>query len=89
MHKGEQVDIVPGSGVMVENPFDFNRVTLDMDRVRPSFCAGPRPVLGIQSAKPPGWSSFQGVHLCNFEALLERSLWNDDRYSQRTGGLRD
>ncbi|GAB0146370.1 hypothetical protein EsHS_00006775 [Epichloe bromicola] len=32
MHKGEQVDLVPGSGVTVENPFDFNRVTLDMFR---------------------------------------------------------
>lgn len=38
---------------MVENPFDFNRVMVYMDRVRP-FSAGPRPVLGIQSAEPSG-----------------------------------
>ncbi|KAH7630361.1 hypothetical protein B0T09DRAFT_321650 [Sordaria sp. MPI-SDFR-AT-0083] len=74
--KGAQVDLVPGSGIKAENPIDFNRVTVGMDRVRP-FSAGPRPVLGVQSAKPSGWSSFQGVHLCNLEDLLERSLWND------------
>ncbi|KAK0767246.1 hypothetical protein N5P37_000980, partial [Trichoderma harzianum] len=32
MPKGEQVDLVPGSGIKAENPFDFNRVTLSMDR---------------------------------------------------------
>lgn len=64
MSKGEQVDLGPGLGIKVENPFDFNRVTLSMDRVRP-FSGGPRPVLGVQSAKPSGWSSFQGVHLSN------------------------
>ncbi|EAA34357.2 hypothetical protein GE21DRAFT_3606 [Neurospora crassa] len=74
--KGEQIDLVPGSGIKVENPFDFNRVTVGMDRVRP-FSPGPRPVLGIQSAKPAGWSSFQGVRLCNLEDLLERSLWDN------------
>ncbi|KAL7952405.1 hypothetical protein V8C34DRAFT_319073 [Trichoderma compactum] len=88
MPKGEQVDLVPGSGIKVENPFDFNRVTLSMDRVRP-FSGGPRPVLGVQSAKPSGWSSFQGVHLSKLEHLLERSLWNNDHDSQRTGGQRD
>ncbi|KAL7899216.1 hypothetical protein HDV63DRAFT_403272 [Trichoderma sp. SZMC 28014] len=88
MPKGEQVDLVPGSGIKVENPFDFNRVTLSMDQVRP-FSRGPRPVLGVQSAKPSGWSSFQGVHLSNLEHLLERSLWNNDHDSQRTGGQRD
>ena len=87
MPKGKQVDLVPGSGVKVENPFDFNRVTLGMDRVRP-FIAGPRPVLGVQSAKPSGWSSFQGVHLCELEDLLEGSLWNNDRDNERTGGQR-
>nr|CAD11376.1 hypothetical protein [Neurospora crassa] len=30
--KGEQIDLVPGSGIKVENPFDFNRVTVGMDR---------------------------------------------------------
>jgi hypothetical protein len=88
MPKGEQVDLVPGSGVMVENPFDFNRLTIDMDRVRP-FSAGPQPVLGVPSVKPSGWSSFQGVHLRHLEDLLERSLWNDDSGSQRTGGQRE
>lgn len=88
MPKGEQVDLVPGSGIKVDNPFDFNRVTLSMDRVRP-FSGGPRPVLGVQSAKPPGWSSFQGVRLSNLEHLLERSLWDNDHDSQRTGGQRD
>ena len=76
--KGEQVDLVPGSGNKVRNPFDFNRVTVGMDLVRP-FSAGPRPVLGVQSAKPPGWSSYQGLHLRNLEDLLEQSLWNNDR----------
>ncbi|KID94662.1 hypothetical protein MAJ_09382, partial [Metarhizium majus ARSEF 297] len=86
--KGTQIDLVPGSGVTVENPLDFNRVTLHMDRVRP-FSAGPRPVLGIQSAKPSGWSSFQGVHLSNLEDLLERSLWSSGRDSPRTGSQRN
>ncbi|TLD22370.1 hypothetical protein PspLS_07768 [Pyricularia sp. CBS 133598] len=49
--KGEQVEIVPGSGIMVENPFGFNRVTLSMDRVSP-LAVGPRPALGVQSVKP-------------------------------------
>ncbi|KAK4101832.1 hypothetical protein N658DRAFT_530591 [Parathielavia hyrcaniae] len=83
MPKGEQIDLVPESGTKAENPFDFNRVTVGMDRVRP-FSAGPRPVLGVQSAKPSGWSSFQGVRLCNLEDLLERGLWDNDRDSQRT-----
>ena len=78
MPKGKNIDLAPESGVMVENPFDFNRVTLGMDRVRP-FVAGPRPALGVQSAKPFGWSSFQGVHLCELDDLLEDSLWNKDR----------
>ena len=87
MPRGKDLELVPGSGVMVENPFDFNRVTLDMDRVRP-FIAGPRPVLGVQSAKPFGWSSFQGVHLCELDDLLEDSLWNNDRDNERAGGQR-
>ena len=76
MAQGQQIDLVPGSGVKVENPFDFNRVTLGMDRVRP-FSAGPRPVLGVQSVKPSVWSSFQGVRLSNLEDLLEQSLWSN------------
>ena len=85
MPQGEQVDLVPGSDIKVENPFDFNRVMVAMDRVRP-FIAGPRPVLGVQSAKPSGWSSFQGIHLCDLEDLLEESLWNNDRDNERAGG---
>jgi hypothetical protein len=77
MGKGQQVDLMPGSRDKVENPFDFNSVMVAMDRVRP-FSGGPRPVLGVQSAKPHGWNSFQGVQLSNLESLLERSLWNDD-----------
>ena len=70
-----EVELVPGSGVKVENPFDFNnRMTLSMDLVRP-FSMGPRPALGVQSVKPSGWSPFQGVHLCSLEDLLEQSLW--------------
>lgn len=72
--KGEQIELVPGSGIKAENPFDFNRVTVGMDRVRPLSAGGPGPVLGVQSAKPAGWSSFQGVRLCNLEDILERSL---------------
>ncbi len=88
MPKGEQIELVPGAGITAENPFDFNRVTVAMDRVRP-FSAGPRPVLGVQSAKPAGWSSFQGVRLCNLEDLLERSLWNKDHDSRQAGGRKD
>ena len=80
--KGEEIELVPGSGVKVKNPFDVDRVTLSMDLVRPSS-AGPRPVLGVQSAKPPGWDTFQGVHLRNLEDLLEQTLWGDDRGSMR------
>ena len=68
---------MPGSGIKVENLFDFNCVILGIDRVCP-FITGPQPVLGVQSAKPPGWSLFQGVHLCELEDLLEESLWNND-----------
>jgi hypothetical protein len=89
MPKGQKVELVPGSGIKVENPFDFNRLTIDMDFVRPFFSVRPQPTLGVQSAKPSGWSSFQGVHFSNLEDLLERSLWNDDCESQRTGGQRD
>ncbi|KAK4107087.1 hypothetical protein N656DRAFT_793423 [Canariomyces notabilis] len=84
MSKGEQIELVPGSGIKVANPLDFNRMTVGMDRVCP-FSAGPRPVLGVQSVKPSGWSSFQGVRLSNLEDLLERSLWNNDGDSQRSG----
>ena len=49
--KGEEIEIIPGSGVKVKNPFDVDRVMLSMDLVRPSS-AGPRPVLGVQSMKP-------------------------------------
>lgn len=73
--KGELIELVPGSGVKIENPFDFNRVTIDMDRVRP-FSAGPRPALGVQSIKPFGWSSFQGVRLSHLEDYMERNLWS-------------
>ncbi|KUJ18885.1 uncharacterized protein LY89DRAFT_643409 [Mollisia scopiformis] len=85
MPQGEQIDLVPGSDIKMENPFDFNRVTVAMDRVRP-FIAGPRPVLGVQSAMPSGWSSFQGIHLCDLEDLLEGSLWNNDLDNERVGG---
>ncbi|KAI1259892.1 hypothetical protein F5Y18DRAFT_432864 [Xylariaceae sp. FL1019] len=74
---GQQIELIPGSGITVDNPFDANRVTLGMDKVRP-FNPGPRPVLGVQSAKPSGWSSFQGVHLHNLENLMERSIWDDE-----------
>ncbi|TLS22803.1 uncharacterized protein PpBr36_05751 [Pyricularia pennisetigena] len=84
--KGEQVETVPRSGVKVENPFDFNRVTLGMDQVRP-LSVGPRPALGVQSVKPSWWSSFQGVQICSLEDLLERSLWNNNGDSQQTGGI--
>jgi hypothetical protein len=77
MPKGQIIDLVPGLGISVENPFDFDRVTVDMDLVRP-FSAGPRPVLGVQSVKPSGWSSFQGVYLENLEDLLEQGLWKTD-----------
>lgn len=84
--KGQPIDLIPGSSTSttatttssVENPFDGDHVTIDMDRVRPlssSGSGGPRPVLGLQSMKPAGWSSFQGVHLGHLEDLLERSLW--------------
>lgn len=88
MPKGQPIDLVPGLGIRVENPFDFDQVTVDMDWVRP-FSAGPRPVLGVQSIKPPGWSLFQGVHLGNLEDLLERSLWRNNHDPKRTGGQRD
>ena len=61
---------------------------LGIDRVRP-FSAGPRPVLGVQSAKPAGWSAFQGVQLCNLDDLLEQSLWNDGRDGRRTGARKE
>lgn len=81
--RGEEVDLRPGSDIKVKNPFDLNnRVAVAMDLVRP-FIEGPRPSLGIQSAKPPGWSSFQGIHLGELEDLLERSLW--DKGSERAG----
>lgn len=85
MPKGKQIYLVLGADVKVENPFDFYRVTLGMDRVRP-FIAGPRPVLGVQSAKPSGWSLFQGLHLCELEDLFEGSLWNNDRDNEQADG---
>ncbi|KAL9628241.1 MAG: hypothetical protein Q9164_007350 [Protoblastenia rupestris] len=88
MPKGQPIDLVPGLGIWVENPFDFDRVTVDMDWVRP-FSLGPRPVLGVQSIKPSGWSLFQGVHLGNLEDLLERSLWRNNHDPKRTSGQRD
>ena len=88
MPKGQPIDLVPGLGIRVENPFDFDRVTVDMDWVRP-FSAGPRPVLRLQSVKPFGWSLIQGVHLGNLENLLERSLWRNNYNPKRTGGQRD
>ncbi|KJX93795.1 hypothetical protein TI39_contig4254g00001 [Zymoseptoria brevis] len=85
MSRGEEVDSVPGSDIKLKNPFDFNRVDVAMDLVRP-FIEGPRPALGVQSAKPSGWSSFQGIHLCELEDLWERSLWNKDRDAEGAGG---
>ena len=77
MSKGQQVELIPGSHNKIENPFDFNTVMIAMDRIRP-FSGGPRPALGVQSTKPFGWNSLQGVHLNHLESLLERTLWNDD-----------
>ncbi|PHH87963.1 hypothetical protein CDD83_8164 [Cordyceps sp. RAO-2017] len=75
--KGTPIEVIPKSGVTVKNPHDFNRLTVSMDLVRP-LSLGPAPVLGIQSTKPAGWSSFQGVRLGNLEDLLEKSLWDND-----------
>ena len=75
--KGEEIELIPGSGITVKNPFDIDRVTLSMDLVRP-LSIGPRPVLGVQSMKPPGWDAFQGVYLRNLEDLLKQSLWGAD-----------
>ncbi|KAK4148149.1 uncharacterized protein C8A04DRAFT_33653 [Dichotomopilus funicola] len=83
--RGEEIELFPGSGVRVRNPVDLNRVSVGMDRVRP-LSVGPRPVLGVQSAKPAGWSSFQGVRLGNLEELMERGLWSDGHDSQEAGG---
>lgn len=88
MRKGEPIDLVPGLDMRVENPFDFDRTTIDMDLVRP-LSAGPRPVLGVQSIKPSGWDLFQGVHLGNLEDLLERSLWRNDHNPKRIGTPRE
>ncbi|KAM5489909.1 hypothetical protein MaudMau93_002771 [Microsporum audouinii] len=74
--KGTPIEVVPKSGVTIANPHDFSRLTVSMDLVRP-LSVGPRPVLGIQSAKPARWSSFQGVRLGNLEDLLEQSLWEN------------
>lgn len=84
---GEEIELVPGSNIKIENPFDFVRVTVAMDSVRP-FIAGSRPVLGMQSTKPAGWSSFQGIHLCELEDLLEKSLWNNDGDNKQAGSQR-
>ncbi|PFH56076.1 hypothetical protein XA68_17117 [Ophiocordyceps unilateralis] len=75
--KGTPIEVVPKSGVTVENPHDLNRLTVSMDLVRP-LSPGPGPVLGVQSAKPARWTSFQGVRLGNLEDLLEKSLWEND-----------
>lgn len=79
---------MPGLDIRVENPFDFDRVTVDMNWVRP-FSAGSRSVLGVQSIKSSEWSLFQGVYLDNLEDLLERSLWRNNHDSKRTGEQRD
>jgi hypothetical protein len=71
--------------VKVENPFNFHRVTLGIDRVRP-FIAGSQPVLSVQFAKPPGCSLFQSVHLCELKDLLEGCLWNNNLDNERVGG---
>ncbi|KAM3546782.1 hypothetical protein ARSEF1564_000358 [Beauveria bassiana] len=76
LEKGTAIELIPGSGVYADNPYEVNRATLAMNLVRP-LSTGPRPVLGMQSGKPPSWSSFQGVQLGNLEELLEESLWND------------
>lgn len=76
LEKGTPIELKPGSGIYADNPYELNRTTLAMHLVRPSS-TGPRPVLGLQSAKPPRWDSFQGVQLGNLEELLEQSLWND------------
>ncbi|PQK14621.1 hypothetical protein BB8028_0005g01520 [Beauveria bassiana] len=76
LEKDTAIELIPGSGVYADNPYEVNRATLAMNLVRP-LSTGPRPVLGMQSGKPPSWSSFQGVQLGNLEELLEESLWND------------
>ena len=75
--KGEDIELIPASGDKIQNPFDINRVTLSMDLVRP-YIAGPRPVLGLQSFKPKGWDTFQGVNLRKLEKLMEQSLWGSE-----------
>ncbi|KAL7807409.1 hypothetical protein V8C26DRAFT_414763 [Trichoderma gracile] len=71
MPKGE--DLGAGPGMRVKNPFSFTRVLVGMDRVRP-FYRGPRPVLGLQTINPHGWSSFQGIYLHALEELLSKTL---------------
>ncbi|CAH0055447.1 unnamed protein product [Clonostachys solani] len=82
LEKGTSIELIPGSGIHADNPYELNRATLAMNLVRP-LSTGPRPVLGMQSGKPPRWSSFQGVQLGNLEELLEQSLWNDGGHSSR------
>uniref|UniRef100_A0A0B7K6E0 Fungal N-terminal domain-containing protein n=1 Tax=Bionectria ochroleuca TaxID=29856 RepID=A0A0B7K6E0_BIOOC len=80
--KGTSIELIPGSSIHADNPYELNRATLAMNLVRP-LSTGPRPVLGMQSGKPPRWSSFQGVQLGKLEELLEQSLWNDGGRSSR------
>ncbi|CAG9973398.1 unnamed protein product [Clonostachys byssicola] len=82
LEKGTSIELIPGSGIHADNPYELNRTTLAMNLVRP-LSTGPRPVLGMQSGKPPGWSSFQGIQLGRLEELLEQSLWNDGDRSSR------
>lgn len=81
----QEIDLIPGSGNMLKNPYDSSRVVIGMDLVRPHI-AGPRPALGVQSAKPLGWSAFQGAHFCGLENLVEKNLWSKDRDDGQTGG---
>lgn len=80
--QGETVDLQPGLGTKLENPFDLTRVVVAMDRVRP-FNAGPRPALSVQSATPFGWGPFQGLHLRELDDLLEKSLWDSDQQDEQ------
>ncbi|UKZ74035.1 hypothetical protein TrVFT333_001689 [Trichoderma virens FT-333] len=70
MPKGEQVDLMPGSGIKVENPFDFNRVTLNMDRVRPF--SGGHDRFWVPSQR----SHLDGVHSRAFNSPILSSFWS-------------
>lgn len=53
LEKGTSIELIPGSVIHADNPYELSRTTLAMNLVRP-LSTGPRPVLGKQSGKPPG-----------------------------------